>query len=155
MTNTFIVLRKLINLFEKNDIHYIIGGNIGLILQNVKVIDDLEIDICTDKIGAYKIQKLLDKYAVDEVKYKKLDWFKAHWGIFKINDITIEIMGNPKRKFKDGTWRGLPKKNITKTLFGSKTVNVFTLKSEYEYYKKVSKKGTEKKKIADAIKKML
>ena len=51
--------------------------------------------------------------------------------MFKINDIVIEIMGNPKRKFEDGTWKGLPKKNITKTIFEDKTVNVFTLESEY------------------------
>ena len=108
MIDTFTVLNKLINLLEKNNIYYTIGGNTGLLLQNVKVKDDKEIDICTTKTGAYKIQKLLDKYTVDEVKYKKLDWFKAHWGIFKINSITVEIMGNPKRKFEDGSWRGLP-----------------------------------------------
>jgi len=155
MTDTFTVLRKLINLFEKNNIYHIIGGNTGLILRNVEVKDDKEIDICTDKTGAYKIQKLLDKYCIDEVKYKRLEWFKAHWGIFKINNITIEIMGNPKRKFEDGSWRGLPKKNITTTIFRNKTVNVFTLKSEYEYYGKASNLKFKKKKIAEAIKKML
>jgi len=155
MANTFKVLRKIIGLFNKNNIYYIIGGNTGLILQDVKVKDDKEIDICTDKSGAYEIQNLLNKYTVDEVKYKKLDWFKAHWGIFKINNITIEIMGNPKRRFKNGTWRRLPKKNIMPIIFKNKTVNVFTLESEYEYYKKVSYNNLKKKKIADAIKKML
>lgn len=153
MANTFKVLRKIIGLFNKNNIYYIIGGNTGLILQDVKVKDDKEIDICTDKSGAYEIQNLLNKYTVDEVKYKKLDWFKAHWGIFKINNITIEIMGNPKRRFKNGTWRRLPKKNIMPIIFKNKTVNVFTLESEY--YKKVSYNNPKKKKIADAIKKML
>lgn len=155
MTNTFKILKEITNLFNKNNIFYIIGGNTGLILQDVKIEDDKEIDICTNKAGAYKVQKLLNKFTIDETKYKKLEWFKAHWGIFKIKDITIEIMGNPKIKFKDGTWQGLPKKNITSITFNNKHLNVFTLKSEYEYYRKVSYNKPEKKEIASAIKKAI
>ena len=76
MANIFTVLRKLISIFEKNNIYYIIGGNTGLILQGVNVEDDKEIDICTNKSGAYKIQKLLDEFTIDGVKYKKPIYLK-------------------------------------------------------------------------------
>jgi|GEM_PF-5865607 len=60
-------------------------------------------------------------------------------------------MGNPKRKLEHGTWIGLPKKNIVSTTFNDVKVNVFTLQSEYDYYRGILYNKPEKKIIIDAI----
>ena len=152
MSKTQGALNYIIELFNKNNIFYVVGGHAGLILQGVKLKDDNEIDICTSKEGAYTIQQLLNSACIDAISYKELDWFKSHWGLFKVKGVKIEVMGDPKRKLKDGSWRGLPKKNITSVVFNGKEVNVFTLKSEWAYYESTSYNKPKHKQVANKIK---
>lgn|GEM_PF-4704254 len=83
MANTFEVLKRIITLFSNNTIFFVIGGNTGLLLQNIEIEDDHEIDICTDKTGAYKIQELLNNHCTEPISYKESSWFKAHRGTFE------------------------------------------------------------------------
>ena len=155
MEKTSEVLEKLISLFEDNNIYYILGGHTGLIIQGVELEDDEEIDICTTKQDAYKIQELLNGYTIEPVEYKELEHFRAYWGIFEIKGIKIEIMGDPEIKIESGEWIGLPKENITKTQFNNKEIRVFTLESEYKYYNNSVAKKERNRKIAEKIKEVL
>lgn len=155
MSKTLEVFEELADLFQKKNIYWIIGGHTGLIIQGVELEDDNEIDICTTKEEAYKINDLLKESVKEPVEYKELEHFKAHWGIFNIKGIKIEIMGDPKIKTETDGWIGLPKENITQTDFKDKNINCFTLKSEYNYYNNSVAKKERNKKIAEKIKEVM
>jgi len=155
MVKTLDVLEELRDLFEKNNVYYVIGGHTGLIIQGVDLEDDNEIDICTTKQDAYKINELLKDFVEDPLEYKELEHFKAYWGIFNIKGVKTEIMGDPQIKTETNGWMGLPKENITQTNFRGKKINCFTLESEYNYYNNSVAKKERNKKIAEKIKKVL
>jgi predicted nucleotidyltransferase len=87
-------------------IKWVLVGSTSLALQGVKI-RPKDIDILTNKKGAFKINKLLKEYEVEPVKLK---WWKLknqkileYFGKFKIEGINVEILANrilgKKQKF--------------------------------------------------------
>ena len=62
-----------------------------------------DIDIQTDKAGAYKINELLKIYEVTPVSFSSTDIIRSHFGRFEINGISIEVMGDIQ-KMNNGDW---------------------------------------------------
>lgn len=147
------VLKFLEQTFKKNKIPYVLVGSICLSLQKVKV-KPSDIDLMTTKSGAYKINGILKKYIIKEVKYGKTDKFQSHFGEFKINGIKVEVMGDFQVK-RDGRWHSLSSRFKTKRLVkvGSAILPVTRLKEILDAYKTLNRpKDLEKvKKIKEAI----
>ena len=99
-----------------------------------------------------KFRIYLKKNIQAQIDYTERENFRAYYGVFNINRIKIEIMGNPEIKLKTGEWIGLQKENITNIKFNNKTINVFTLESEYKYYNNSASKKQRNRKIAEKIK---
>jgi len=78
-------------------------GTASLVLQGLDMnVDD--IDLLTDKDTALLANKLLNKYLVDEVKYRQSEKFKSFYGKFNINSIQIEVMGDWQIRDIKGSW---------------------------------------------------
>jgi hypothetical protein len=74
-------------------------------LQGVNL-EIADIDIQTNQTGSYKIQNHLSKYTVSKVRYLESLHIRSHFGTFRINEITVEVMGDIEKRLDDGSWIG-------------------------------------------------
>jgi len=150
MKRKILKIIKFINkTLKPSDINWCLIGSVSLFLQGVKI-QPHDIDILTDKEGAYKINKLFKKYEIQGVKPSKTELFYSFFGRFVIKGILVEIAGDMSI-FLNGKWS----KEIMKRLTLKKYVNykgiiipVSPLKEQLESYKLLNReKDSEKIRI--------
>lgn len=81
-------LRIICDKLMQSDISWVLVGSTSLALQRVNITPQ-DIDILTDKDGAYKINKLLKDYEVKPVEYCQSERFQSHLGEFRINNVKV------------------------------------------------------------------
>jgi len=96
------VLRIIYQKLKNQKIKWVLVGSTSLALQDVKI-KPKDIDILTDREGAFKINKLLKEYEIKPVKFGCLkiggkELFESYLGKFKIKGVKVEVMGNLKEK---------------------------------------------------------
>ena len=106
-------------------------GSVGMALQGVNL-EIADIDIQTNKTGSYQIQDHLSKYTVSKVGYLESLNIRSHFGTFRINEITVEVMGDIEKRLDDGNWIGPPNLYPIIRLIDLDGVNVPVLDLEYE-----------------------
>ncbi|MFX1469419.1 MAG: nucleotidyltransferase domain-containing protein [Promethearchaeota archaeon] len=109
-------LKFIISKLEQTDINWCLVGSLSLYLQGVKIKPN-DIDILTDKEGAYKLNKIFDEHEIQKVQFNKSNLFYSHYGKLNINGVIVEIMGD-LRIFIDGEWT----KNIRSRLNSKKII---------------------------------
>jgi hypothetical protein len=150
-------LKIIYERLKKGKIIWKLVGSVNLALQGIKI-RTKDIDILTDKKGAFKINKLFKEYEVGSVKLK---WWKlkdkkilAYFGKLKIKGIEVEILANRKLgKEQKFLKRELRSRKFIK--FEGMKLPVAPLEEELKVY---SQLGREKdliriKKIKEALKK--
>ena len=95
-------LKKLYDGLEGSDINWVVTGSVSFCLQGVPVSPN-DMDIQTDKPGAYRIQDLFSDKVVKEVKFSSTDRIKSHFGALELEGVLVEIMG-AVQKFYDDRW---------------------------------------------------
>jgi hypothetical protein len=97
-------------------INWAVTGSLSLALQGVPV-EIHDIDIMTDKTGAYDVENLFSEFVSKKVKYSCAERIRSHFGALIIDGIRVEIMGDVQIRLDDGTWEDpvdlrLLKKNV-------------------------------------------
>lgn len=136
------ILKFLCKEFAKADISWVLAGSLSLALQGVSV-EPRDIDILTDRQGAFKINAMLKKYEVKKVEYSQTDKTASFLGIFRIDGVKVEVMGDYKEREGD-RWTSLShrlRKQRTVEIDGI-TILVSPLKDQLTSYKR--SKDTEK-----------
>lgn len=146
--NVLNTLKSIVKLLDDSQIFYVLGGRTGLFVQGVDVELDNEIDICTNEESVAKISQLLGGISFEPFESEN---FKANIAKTSWQGVSVEFMANPYKKFIDERWVGLPKENIHQIEFDGYKINVFTLESEYGYYKDVAIKKPHRQGTVDAI----
>jgi hypothetical protein len=127
------VMRDAILVFAaaaEGNVRWAIDGSAALALQGVDVVPH-DLDILTDKVGAYRIGRQLEKFAVKSVSYGKTSRYSSHFGIFSIAGVKIEVMGNLK-VFRNGKWTKTQNPSSVKlrrVQVGGRTISVVSLDS--------------------------
>jgi len=138
---------------DKN-IKWVLVGSLSLALQGVKI-RPKDIDILTDKKGAFEINKILKEYQKKAVKFKKSKFFKSYFGEFNIGGVKVEIMGNLREKVNN-RWFSFSKRLISPKIvkFGNISVPVSSLKDQLKSYERGNRKKDliYAKKIREALK---
>jgi len=101
--NTVESLRILCQRLADQDIRWVLVGSTSLALQGVDV-TPRDIDILTDKAGAYRINALLKDCEVKPVGYRPSDTLRSYLGEFCVSDVKVEVMGDYREKVK-GKWQ--------------------------------------------------
>jgi hypothetical protein len=96
-------LRKIAACLKDSPIDWVVTGSLGMALQGVPV-EVHDIDIQTNKNGAYEIESLLMEYMVEPVRYVESERIRSYLGKLKIDGIQVEIMGDIQKRLKDQTW---------------------------------------------------
>lgn len=78
-------------------------GSFGLALQGVPV-TVLDIDIRTDKAGAYEMKRLFSDVMTEPVAFSSAERIRSYAGALRIKGIRVEIMGEVQMRREEGGW---------------------------------------------------
>ncbi len=147
------VLRKILSQLKNHKINWMVIGGANLALQGIPT-EIHDIDILTDKNGAYKIEKIFKEYITKKISYSSTDKIRSYFGVLKIMGVRVEIMGNVK-KYINNKWetKSIDLDASKKTIkFQNMKLPVFSLECELTEYKKM-KRYKKAKIIENKIKK--
>jgi len=131
-----IIYRELKN----KKIKWVLVGSTSLALQGVKI-KPKDIDILTNKEGAFEIGKLLEEYEVKPVEFKRAKIFESYFGQFEIENVKVEVMGNLKEK-KNNKWISLAKRLTSSKIIKIEKMQipVSSLSEQFKSYERLGRK---------------
>jgi len=83
------VFIKILELTQDRDYPIILSGSTSLNMQGVDI-EVHDIDIVTDKKGAFTLANRLKEYQVKEMAFSKTDKYKSYFGKYRIDDVDID-----------------------------------------------------------------
>ena len=92
-----------------------------------------DIDIQTDKEGAYEVESRFPEYVVKPVRYSSSERICSHLGALEIDNIKVEIMGDIQKRLDDQTWEEPVKVERHKCWVEIDGMQIPVLSLEYEY----------------------
>ncbi len=131
------VLRQIHARLSNTDVNWVVTGSLGFALQGVPVQPN-DIDIQTDKVGAYEIERRFSDVIIRKVKYSAIERIKSHFGALQIDGIEVEIMGDIQKRGVDGVWEEIvdPAHYRQMVEIAGLLVPVLSLEYEYQAYLK-------------------
>ncbi|MDK2783171.1 MAG: hypothetical protein PWQ32_760 [Thermococcaceae archaeon] len=133
------VLRRLYERLSQSDVTWAVTGSLGFALQGVPV-EVHDIDIQTDREGAYEIERLFSEFVVEPVRFKESERIKSHFGALMIDGVRVEIMGDIQKKVNDKWEEPVDVKRYRRfvEVEGMK-IPVLDLEYEYQAYLKLGR----------------
>lgn len=119
----------------RKPINWAVTGSFGMVLHGMQV-EIHDIDLQTDKEGAFEIERRLVNSLVKIVHFRASERIRSYFGTFEINGIKIEVMGGMQHLAADQTW-GSPVAIETChdwVDFNEMNIPVITLEHEVEAY---------------------
>lgn len=74
-------------------------GSTSLAMLGVDV-EVNDVDILTNKYGAEQLDLLLSKYRIKKLEHSEIGRIRSYFGIYSINGIKVEIMGDLQHKLE-------------------------------------------------------
>lgn len=96
-------LRQLHERLAANGLPWAVTGSLGFALQGVPVAVR-DIDIQTDRDGAYRIAALFAASVTLPVAYHADERIRSHFGTLTLDGVAVEIMGAVQKRLADGAW---------------------------------------------------
>ncbi|MDD2627484.1 MAG: hypothetical protein PHR25_00345 [Clostridia bacterium] len=140
------IVKTISNTIKKlKNITWILTGSTALALQGVNVpVND--IDIITDEISGRNLDESLSDYCIQKYIYSSNDKYQSYYGIYRINDVKVEIMGNFQYKLKDGNWSKENHLHEVKFYnYNNTLIPILSLEQELEEYYNTGKTNTAEK----------
>lgn len=97
------VLRRLHGRLEAGGVRWAVTGSLGFALQGVPVAVG-DIDIQTDRDGAYRIAGLFAASVTAPVAFRADERIRSHFGRLALGGVTVEIMGAIQKRPAGGAW---------------------------------------------------
>ena len=97
------VLRQIYTRLSNTDVNWVATGSFGFVLQGLPIQPN-DIDLQTDKSGAYAIESLFSDVIIRKVEFSATERIRSHFGALQIDGIEIEIMGDIQKRGTDGVW---------------------------------------------------
>lgn len=96
-------LRNICQRLQDERLIWVVTGSLGMALQGVDV-EVHDIDLQTDKDGAYEIESRFSEFVVKPVRDSVAERIRSHFGLLEIDGIKVEIMGEVRKRMEDQTW---------------------------------------------------
>ncbi len=97
------VLRKICISLQDCRSPWAITGSLGMSLQGMAITVN-DIDIQTDRDGAFEIEGRLSAYLVEPVRYLVSERIRSYLGRLEMDGVRVEIMGDVAKRLDDQTW---------------------------------------------------
>lgn len=88
------VVKVIHEKMKKEKIDWVLGGSTSLFLQGIAVEEIADIDIMTDREGAYRMNEIFKDFEMSPVKYSETERVKSYRGQLKIKDMVVDITGD-------------------------------------------------------------
>lgn len=121
-------------------IRWVIIGSTSLAIQGVKVSPN-DIDVLTDRDGAFKIAKLLEKYQVRRLAFRRSGRFESYFAEYRIEGIKVQVAGDMRIRYR-GSWTSLlgRLKSTRKVSVGGLMTPVSPLRAQLLSYEKLGRR---------------
>lgn len=133
------VLHQIHAALHGRDILWAITGSTSFALRGLPFIPK-DIDLQTDKDGAYALEAVLRDFVVQPVTFSGTERIRSHFGQLHIGGIKVEIMGDVE-KWVNGRWQ--PPPDLTQhrkfVKFDGLELPVLSLAHEREAYEKMGR----------------
>jgi len=96
-------LRILVTSLEATRIQWAVTGSLGFALQGVPVTVH-DIDLQTDKQGAYAIERTFSGFSARKVVYSPKERIRSYYGALEVEGVEVEIMGDLQKRLESGAW---------------------------------------------------
>ena len=126
------VLRKINERLSNTSVNWAVTGSFGFALQGVPV-EPNDIDIQTDKRGAYEIERRFSEFMTKRVTFSSTERIRSHFGELMIDGIKVEIMGDIQKRLEDGSWENPVDLEHHKQVVEVEGMQVPVVSLEYEY----------------------
>ena len=126
------VLRKIYGRLNHCDVLWVITGSMGMALQGMDI-QVHDIDIQTDKEGAYELEDKFLEYVITSVRYIESERIHSHLGTLKMDGVKVEIMGAIQKCGDDGVWEKPVRVENYRKWVEIEGVQIPVLSLEYEY----------------------
>lgn len=126
------VLRKIYLCLKDGKAVWVITGSLGMTLQGL----DLEvhdIDIQTDRGGAFEIEGKFSQNIIDSVRYSESERIRSYFGRLGIDGIQVEIMGDIQKRIDEKTWEEPVQVEHHRKWVNIDGMQIPVLSLEYEY----------------------
>jgi len=135
------ILDRILDRLKPINAPWAITGSFGFALQGVPV-KPHDIDVQTDEMGAYEIERLLTEFVVERVHFASAENIRSHFGVLNIDGIKVDIMGDIQKRLDNGTWTEAPDlgKHIHFVKMEKMNIPVLSLEYEYEAYMQLGRK---------------
>lgn len=135
-------LRIIHDRLQATNVIWAVTGSLGFALQGVPVAPH-DIDLQTDKNGAYEIEHLLDEFVVEKVRFTSAERIRSHFGVFSVYEIRVEVMGDIEKRTSNGKWQPVDdlRKHIRLIEIDDMEIPVLSLDYEYEAYMQLGREG--------------
>lgn len=140
------VLKKIYSQLKDKNINWVVTGSLGFTLQGVPV-EPNDIDIQTDREGAYEIERIFSEFVSKKVKFSSAERIRSHFGELIIDGIKVEIMGDIQKRLEDGNWEEPVNLERYKRFVEVEGMKIPVLSLEYEYQAYLKLGRIEKAKI--------
>ncbi|MHA2380725.1 MAG: nucleotidyltransferase domain-containing protein [Candidatus Thorarchaeota archaeon] len=127
-------LRRISECLVGREIRWVVAGSTSLALQGVEV-EPHDIDILTNRDGAFQIGELLSEFEVEPVSFGQSELFKSYLGRFEMSGVRVEVMGELRACVGD-EWISYEERLSSPQFveFESVRVPVSSLKQQLESY---------------------
>ena len=125
-------LRNINARLNNTSVNWAVTGSVGFALQGVPA-EPNDIDIQTDKRGAYEIERHFYEFMTKRVTFSSTERIRSHFGELRINGINVEIMGDIQKRLEDGSWENPVDLEYHKRVVEVEGMKMPVLSLEYEY----------------------
>ena len=126
------ILRKINTRLNNTSVNWALTGSFGFALQGVPV-EPNDIDIQTDKEGAYEIERHFSEFMTKRVTFSSTEKIRSHFGELMIDGIKVEIMGDIQKRLENGSWENPVDLEHHKRVVEVEGMQIPVLSLEYEY----------------------
>ena len=129
------VVQKIYQIFKENQCFWVLSGSTSLRLQGVAVPVKKDIDIITNAENAKKIDQVLKEYVIQPSAFSATDKYQSYFGIYEIDGVNVEVMGEFRYRMKNGEWSKPNQENeIHYVMQDTMALPVLTLEQEMQEY---------------------
>lgn len=90
-------LRLIHERLGETPIVWVITGSLSFALREMDV-PVHDIDIQSDREGAYQIERLLQEYVIEPVRFSSTTQIRSHFGALAVRGTRVEIMGDIEKR---------------------------------------------------------
>jgi hypothetical protein len=116
---------------EDDPVPWALTGSLAFWLRGIDV-PVKDIDIQTDKNGAYEIERRLRKFVSVPVQFRSSPTIRSHFGKLLVNGVTVEIMGDIEKLTPEVSWLPTPPLHTITERINYDGMSIPVLLADYE-----------------------